>query len=188
MTGIIHPDVHLQQKYCMDFLSMVSNRYSIRGYDSTKFVRQETIVRILEAGRMAPSAANRQPWTFIVVQSDEARKKIYATYSAPWFVDAPVILIVKGRKSEAWNRKTDAYNAIETDLTIAMDHLILAATAEGLGSCWIAAFDEPKLRESLNLSEDEVVFAMTPLGYPVENKVITRPKSRKLLEDIVQWL
>lgn len=172
----------------MDFLSLVSNRYSIRGYDSSKKVERETLLRILEAGRMAPSAANRQPWTFVVVQSTEKRQEIVQAYPALWLTEAPVILIVKGRKSEAWNRKSDQYKAIETDLTIAMDHMILAATNEGLGTCWIAAFDEKTLREILKLSEDEVVFAITPLGYPAENRVITRPKSRKALEEIVEWL
>lgn len=172
----------------MDFINFVSNRFSIRAYDPEKPVSREVLLRVLEAGRMAPSAANRQPWTFVVVQSKEKRQEITEAYPAPWFAEAPVILIVKGRKSEAWNRKSDQYNAIETDLTIVMDHMILAATNEGLGTCWIAAFDERKLRESLELSEDEVVFAITPLGYPAENRVSTRPKSRKALEEIVEWL
>lgn len=172
----------------MDFLSFVSNRYSIRGYDSSKVVGQETLIRILEAGRMAPSAANRQPWTFVIVQSPEKRQALATVYPAPWFAEAPVILIVKGNKAEAWHRKNDDYCSIETDLAITMDHLILAATAEGLGSCWIAAFDEKILREILKLSEDEVVFGITPIGYPIENRVITRPKSRKPLEQIVEWL
>jgi nitroreductase len=172
----------------MDFLTLASNRYSIRGYDPQKPVEKEKLLHILEAGRMAPSAANRQPWTFVVVGSAEYRKKLTDAYPAKWFADAPVVLIVKGRKSDAWHRKSDDYCAIETDLTIAMDHIILAATAEGLGTCWIAAFDEVKLRETLKLNDDEIVFAMTPIGYALENEIVTRPKTRKTLEEITEWL
>ncbi|NOU46483.1 MAG: nitroreductase [Bacteroidales bacterium] len=172
----------------MDFLSLASNRYSIRGYDSQKPVEKEKLLRVLEAGRMAPSAANRQPWTIVVVQSQAKLQALTTVYPAKWFADAPVVLIVKGRKSEAWKRRSDNYCAIETDLTIIMDHLILAATAEGLGTCWIAAFDEVKLREILKLTDDEVVFALTPIGYALENEIVTRPKTRKTLEEIVEWL
>lgn len=172
----------------MDFLSLVSNRYSIRGYDQKKTVEKEKLLRVLEAGRIAPSAANRQPWTIVVVQSPEMLQALTTVYPARWFADAPVVLVVKGRKSEAWHRKTDDYCAIETDLTIIMDHLILAATAEGLGTCWIAAFDEIKLRQILKLTDDEVVFAMTPIGYSPGNEVVTRPKTRKTLEEITEWL
>lgn len=172
----------------MDFINFVSNRFSIRGYDPEKPISHEVMLRILEAGRMAPSAANRQPWTFVVVQSTEKRQSLTTVYPAPWFAEAPVVLIVKGNKREAWRRKYDDYCSIETDLAIAMDHLILAATAEGLGSCWIEFFEEEKLRQILHLTEEEVVFAITPLGYPVKDKVITRPKTRKSLEEIVEWL
>lgn len=172
----------------MDFLSFVSDRFSIRGYDSSKNIEKEKLLRILEAGRMAPSASNRQPWTFVVAQSDEKRKELSQVYPAKWFCDAPVILIVKGRKSEAWRRKAENYCSLETDLTIAMDHMILAATAEGLGTCWVAAFDEKKLRQILALTDDEIVYTITPIGYPLENAIITRPKTRKPLEEIVEWL
>ncbi len=172
----------------MNFLSLVSDRYSVRGYDSNRKIEPEKLLRILEAGRMAPSAANRQPWTFVVVQLASVRAELTNVYPAKWFADAPVVLIVKGRKSEAWIRKKDGYSAIETDLTIAMDHLILAATNEGLGTCWIAAFDEEKLRQIIKLTEDEVVFAMTPIGYQTENEVVTRVKSRKSMDEIIEWI
>jgi nitroreductase len=172
----------------MDFLTLASNRYSIRGYDPQKPVEKEKLFRILESGRIAPSAANRQPWTIVVVQSKALLQALTTVYPAKWFADAPVVLIVKGRKNEAWKRRSDNYCAIETDLTIVMDHMILAATAEGLGTCWIAAFDEIKLRQILQLTDDEVVFAITPIGYPIGNEVVTRPKIRKTLEEITEWL
>ena len=124
----------------------------------------------------------------MVVQSKALLQALTTVYPAKWFADAPVVLIVKGRKNEAWKRRSDNYCAIETDLTIVMDHMILAATAEGLGTCWIAAFDEIKLRQILQLTDDEVVFAITPIGYPIGNEVVTRPKIRKTLEEITEWL
>jgi nitroreductase len=172
----------------MDFLNLVKTRYSYRSYDKSKPVEKASIMRILEAGRMAPSAANRQPWSFLVIQSADMLAKIHETYPSKWFTEANTVLVVKGRKNDAWVRKSDGYNAIETDLTIAMDHMILAATAEGLATCWIAAFDYQKLRDVLQLSLDEVVFAISPLGYAGEDLGATRTKSRKPIEEIVTWL
>ncbi len=172
----------------MDFLALARSRYSYRDYDSTRPVEKEKIFRILEAGRMAPSAANRQPWTFMVVTTEEMLPKIHQCYPASWFQKAPAILIVKGRRSEAWTRRNDGYNAIETDLTIAMDHMILAATAEGLATCWIAAFDPQVLYRALGLQKDEVIFSITPVGYAGDDVSAKRSKSRKPLSDIVTWL
>lgn len=172
----------------MDFINFVSKRYSVRNYDPLRKVEKDKLLRILEAGRMAPSAANRQPWKVLVVQSPENLKRIQSAYPANWFANASTVLVVKGRPDEAWIRKADGYNAIETDLTILMDHLILAAHAEGLSTCWIAAFDKQKLIEALQLTDAEVVFAITPLGYPVEGETATRPKSRKSLDEIVEWI
>ncbi|MEI7825993.1 MAG: nitroreductase family protein, partial [Chlorobiaceae bacterium] len=92
-----------------------------------------------------------------------------------------------GNRDEAWVRSKDGYNSIETDLTIVMDHLILAATCEGVGSCWIAAFDPEILRDVLGLKKNEAVFAITPLGYAAADAVLT-PKRRKSVEEIVEFL
>ncbi|PKP53943.1 MAG: nitroreductase [Bacteroidetes bacterium HGW-Bacteroidetes-1] len=172
----------------MDFTGFVSSRYSVRSYDPLHPVEKEKLLRVLEAGRMAPSASNRQPWKIVIVQSTPMLRKLSTCYSASWFAKTTVVLIVKGNRSEAWTRKSDGYNSIETDLTILMDHLILAAHAEGLSTCWIAAFEPQKLREVLALSESEEVFAMMPLGYPVAGEIATRPKTRKTLDEITEWL
>jgi nitroreductase len=150
----------------MDLYKLLWQRESVRNYDPDRSIAREVLKRILEAGRIAPSAANRQPWHFIVVTSPEMLAKVRACCNRPWFQDAPHILIAVGHKDEAWIRSSDGYCAIETDLTITMDHMILAATYEGVGTCWIAAFENESLRKALALKEHEVVFAMTPLGYP----------------------
>jgi nitroreductase len=136
---------------------------------------------------MAPSAKNLQPWRFHVVRSPEMLKKIYPCYSRDWIQSAPCILIVTGERDKAWIRSQDGYNSIETDLAIVMDHLVLAATWEGLGSCWIAAFDPTLLREALQLKPNEELFAFTPLGYASPDASAT-PKNRKALDEITTFL
>jgi nitroreductase len=171
----------------MNVLEQIAHRESIRSYDPARPVEPESLGRILEAGRLAPSAANRQPWEFIVVQSPEALARIRPCYSRPWFHDAPQILVVAGFRSQAWVR-SDGYCALETDLTIAMDHMILAADHEGVATCWIAAFDARRLREALGLTADQEVFAITPLGYPPSGFIRTGMKQRKPLKEIVRFL
>ena len=170
-----------------DFLELARRRVSVRSFHPERPVPDDDLQAILEAGRLAPSAANRQPWRFLVIRSREALDRIRACYDATWFRHAPVVLAVVGREEEAWVRRTDGYNALETDLTIAMDHMILAAADRGVGSCWIAAFDPPTLRTALDLAEDEQVYAITPLGYPEEGWE-PREKKRKSTEDVVRYL
>ena len=170
----------------MDFTKVIHERESVRDYDPNKPVDKEILDQILEAGRIAPSANNRQPWFFLLISSDENLKKIKDCYDKEWYKNAPHVLVVVGDKSAAWVRK-DGYNAIETDLTIAMDHLILAAENLGVGTCWIANFDDYKLRETLQLTENQVVFAITPLGYPHDGYQ-KRKKIRKPFEEVVRYL
>jgi len=172
----------------MDFAALIRSRESVRSYDPERPVPREVLMRILEAGRLAPSAANRQPWTLCVVQSPAVLARVRLCYSKPWFQQAPQILIVKGRRKEAWTRSYDGYNALETDLTIVMDHLILAAENEGVATCWIAAFDPAVLKTALPLSEDEQVFALTPLGYPLADYQKKGIKTRKPLDQIIAWM
>jgi len=143
---------------------------------------------ILEAGRLAPSAANKQPWKFYLISSKENLCKIKACYGRSWFKDAPHVLVVAGKKEQAWTRQSDGYNSLETDLSIAMDHLILAAEAEGIGTCWIAAYDPAALKNTGLFENDEIVFAITPLGY--QNKGFTKSglKNRKPFNDVVSFI
>ena len=172
----------------MNIHELIAHRESIRNYDPAHPVLPETLGRILEAGRMAPSAANRQPWDFIVVQSPERLARVRACYGSPWFQNAPQILAVAGFRDQAWRRGYDGYNALETDLTIAMDHLILAADHEGVATCWIANFDPGILREALGLANNQEVFAITPLGYPRADFQRKGIKQRKALKEIVRYL
>lgn len=172
----------------MDFYDLIRNRESIRDYDPDRPLSGETLDRILEAGRLAPSAANRQPWRFLVVSSAEMLRRVRPCYTRSWFQDAPHILVVVGDVNESWVRQADGYNSLETDLTIAMDHMILAAESEGVATCWIAAFDPAILREALSLKESERVYSITPLGYPRKGFEKKGDKKRKDLDEIVQVL
>ncbi|NOX84593.1 MAG: nitroreductase, partial [Chlorobi bacterium] len=150
----------------MEFYELIKTRESIRDYDPAKPVDKEVLNRILDAGRLAPSAANRQPWTFVVVSSAEKLKEVRECYQREWFQQAPHILVVVGDRSKSWVRGYDGYNSIETDLAIAMDHMILAAENEGVGTCWIVAYNYEKLSKAIGLKENEVIYCITPLGYP----------------------
>lgn len=172
----------------MDFYDLVRNRESIRDYDPHRPVPEDVLRRILEAGRLAPSAVNYQPWRFMVISSPEMLAKVRPCYPRPWFHDAPHILVVVGDRSKAWVRQADNYNSIETDLTIALDHMILAAEYEGVGTCWIGAYDPAMLYEALSLNGDEVVYSITPLGYPREGFKKRGGKKRKPLSEVVEFL
>ncbi len=170
----------------MDFTKVIYGRESVRDYDPNNTVDKQTLDQILEAGRVAPSANNRQPWLFLLISKPENLEKIKKCYDKEWYKNAPHVLVVVGDKSAAWVRK-DGYNAIETDLSIAMDHLILAAENLGVGTCWIANFDDDKLRQTLELADNQVVFAITPLGYPGEGYQ-KRKKIRKAFEEVVRYM
>jgi nitroreductase len=171
----------------MDFTRVITGRESVRSYDPARPVERAVLERILDAGRLAPSAANRQPWRFLVVSSHEALARVRACYKNPWFQDAPHVLVVTGRTGEAWTRQ-DGWNSIETDLAVAMDHMVLAAENEGVGACWIAAYDLAILRSALGLVSDEKVYAISPLGYPKPGVGKKGQKQRKALNDLVRFI
>jgi len=171
----------------MDFRDVICGRESVRNYDPTRPLDKLVLERILEAGRVAPSAANKQPWRFLLVSSRENLLKVRKCYPRPWFQDAPHLLAVVGKTGEAWTRQ-DGYNSIETDLAIAMDHMLLAAENEGVGTCWVAAYDPSILRSALGLGPDERVYTISPLGYPKPGFKKKVGKERKALSAVVTYL
>jgi len=172
----------------MEYYDLIKTRESIRNYDPDKPVSKAVLNRILESGRLAPSASNRQPWTFVMVSSQEKLMEVRECYQKDWFKQAPHILIIVGNKSKSWIRNYDDYNSIETDLAIAMDHMILAAENEGVGTCWIIAYDYNRLAEAIGLEENEIIYCITPLGYPHENFHRQGNKKRKALEEVVKFI
>ncbi len=170
----------------MEFYELIQTRETIRSYDPDRKIDKDVLNRILNAGRLAPSASNRQPWTFVLVSSENKLKEVKASYQRDWFQKVPHVLAVVGNKSKSWVRPYDGYNSIELDVAIAMDHMVLAAENEGVATCWIIAFDYQKLAKALGLKENEVVYCITPLGYPPEGFQKHGNKKRKPLEETVK--
>jgi nitroreductase len=172
----------------MEFSELIRVRESVRDYDPQKPVSRDVILKILENGGLAPSACNYQPWEILVVESPVMLEKVRACYHRPWFKEAPVILVPVGYRNKAWVRSFDKYNSIETDMAILMTHILLAAENEGLGGCYIEAYDPAILRNALGLSENQEVFGITPLGYPHDGVQKRGNKTRKNPEDIVRFI
>jgi len=172
----------------MDFYDLIKNRESVRGYDPNRTIDEVVLNRILNAGRLAPSADNRQPWTFLLVSSKKKLEEVRACYKKSWFQQAPHILIIIGDKTKSWVRSYDRYNSIETDLAIAMDHIILAAEYENIGTCWIADYDSKILSNAISLKENEVIFSITPLGYQNKGYKKHGNKKRKHLDEIMKTI
>lgn len=170
----------------MEFYELIKIRESIRDYDPKKPVPEEVLNRILDAGRLAPSAGNRQPWTFVVVSSPEKLKEVGECYQKEWFKQAPHVLVIVGDKSKSWTRNYDDYNSVETDLTIAMDHMVLAAENEGVGTCWVIAYEYEVLAKVIGLKPEEVIYSITPLGFPHDGFKKRDNKIRKPLDQIVR--
>jgi nitroreductase len=171
----------------MEYTELINARESIRNYDPERPVPIEILKRILDAGRIAPSAKNLQPWKFLVISSSTLLERVKDCYKRDWIREAPHIIIAIGLKEEAWVRAYDGYNSVETDVTIAMTHIILAAENEGVGACWIAAFDPLCLREVIKPADEEVIYALIPLGYPKPDYKNAPIKKRKTLEEIVEF-
>lgn len=154
---------------------IILKRRSIRKYVPEP-IEKESLIKILEAARRAPSAGNRQPWYFIVVRDPELKKKVAKASANQMFIaDADVIIVgvTNPKASPRWHEK---------DIMIALEHIALVATELGLGTCWIGAFNEKKIKELLEIPEDLRVVAIMPVGVPAESP---GPRPRKPLEEIV---
>ena len=167
----------------MEFKELIRRRYSVRSYLPAP-VSEEALERILEAGRLAPTAANRQPFRIVVLDARGRPEGLGRVYARPWFLQAPLVICVCGVPEEAWVRK-DGRSHLDVDAAIVMDHIILAATEEGLGTCWVCAFDEAKAKAILGVPPEARVVAMVTLGYSDGSP--PRPFARKPLADLVHW-
>ena len=152
----------------MDVLEAITIRRSVRAY-SSKAIPAETIAKMRRALRSAPSACNLQPWHFVFVAEPGLRRKLaQAANNQLWMADAPLIVVGCGFAGQAYKAMGGFGNSADIDVAIALDHLTLAAVAEGLGTCWIGAFDHEKVRQLLEIPPEVNVVAMIPLGYPAE--------------------
>jgi nitroreductase len=152
----------------MDVIEAIMRRRSVRKYDPRP-VAEDVLARVLEAGRLAPSASNIQPWHFIVVKDQALREKLTDGRWAKFLKDSPVVIVGCGdtKASPEWH---------VVDTTIALTHMVLAATAEGLGTCWIGSFFEDKVKEALDIPGHMTVVAMLAVGYPADPKDLDSKK------------
>ncbi|MDE5642617.1 MAG: nitroreductase family protein [Muribaculaceae bacterium] len=168
------------------FHALAQDRRSCRDYLSTP-VDRSLLLAILDAARLAPSAVNRQPVRYIVLDANDpgVRDMILKVYGRQWIATAPVYIIAVGMHGQAWHRPCDGKDHTDVDVAIAVEHLCLAAAALGLGSCWVCNFEAPELHRLLGMPDDEEPVAVIPVGYPAETDVPRR--GRKSLDEIVQW-
>ena len=167
----------------MEYSDLIARRYSVRAYRSDP-VEDVNLQAVLEAARLAPTAANRQPFQLIVLHTAGREEEIGKIYRREWFVQAPMVIAVCAISSLAWVRESDRFNARMIDAAIVADHLILAAANQGLGTCWIAAFNVDAARSILQLPDEVEPVIFTPLGYPADQP---GPKIRKPLDDLVRY-
>lgn len=159
----------------MEFLKTVASRRSIRKYKHDR-IDEEDLKKILECARLAPSAKNLQPYKFILVDDKETISRLVVACRNQTFIgEAPLVIVACANPSEAYNTLGGRGNSAYLDTAIAMEHMVLAATDLGLGTCWIGTFSEDEVKKVLDVPDDWRAVALTPLGVPVE-KPAARPK------------
>lgn len=169
----------------MLFIDLIQKRCSIREY-SEQPVEQEKLDYILEAARLAPSACNCQPWQFIVIRSEEGKEKLRSCYGRDWFKTAPLYIVVCGDHEQAWKRSSDNKDHTDVDISIATEHICLAAVEQGLGTCWVCHFDAKRCSELFNIPANIEPIALIPIGYPASADLFEKtPKNRKPIDEIV---
>lgn len=151
----------------MNFSELARARFSVRSF-LPRAIEQEKLDRILDVGRVAPTACNNQPQRIFVVRSEDKRSRLASV--CPFTFDAPVVLAVCYDPALCWkNKRMNGHPSGETDAAIVATHMMLAAWEEGIGSCWVGVFSSDAVKEALGLPEDLIVTALMPMGYPAEN-------------------
>lgn len=179
----------------MTFMDLVTARQSVRHYKPEQRIPRETLERCLEAARLAPSACNSQPWSFVVVEDPkQVRELALAACTRPPYgmnkfaADASALVAVVTEKMKLAARLGSQFRGVQyslVDVGIACEHLLLQATEEGLGSCWLGWFDERAVKRQLNIPRTSKVDLLLCLGYPVDADV--RPKNRRPLDTIRRY-
>ena len=163
----------------MEVYEAIRQRYSVRGY-LDKDIEDDKLNRILEAARLAPSARNIQEWKFIIVKDGDTRQKMIDACKGQQFVgQAPVVIVACAVITDY--TMSCGQLAYPVDLAIAVDHMTLQAVELGLGTCWIGAFYEDKVKELLQIPEEVRIVAVLPVGYPATTP---KEKDRKTLDQI----
>jgi len=167
----------------MDVYEAILTRKSVRSYQPTE-ISDETLQKLFEVARLAPSAGNRQEWRFVVVRDSATRTQLAKAARDQMFIaEAPVVIVCCAETDK--HVMSCGETCYPIDVAAAIDHLTLAAAAEGLGTCWIGAFDQAKVKSLLEIPADIQVVELLPLGYPADPSV--KPKQRLPLEELVHY-
>ena len=166
----------------MNVMEAIQKRRSIRAF-LDKPVEEEKLRARLEAGRLAPSAGNRQEWRYVVVRDPDTRKKLSEAANGQKFVgEAPVVIV--GCSETDMHKMTCGEYCYPIDVSISMDHMSLKAVEEGLGTCWIGAFSHDAVKKLLDIPENVRVIQLMPLGYPAQEPA---PRERLALDEIIRY-
>lgn len=150
----------------MDFIKLAKNRYSVRKF-SDKKVEQEKINLILEAGRLAPTAVNKQPQRILVINEIDILDRLKEC--TPYHFNAPLAILICYDKTASWTREHDNSESGLIDASIVASHMMLEIADIGLGTTWVGHFDPIKIQKIFKLPETFVPVALFPIGYPSDN-------------------
>jgi len=171
----------------MNFNELAIRRFSSRKYLS-KPIEEEKLIKVLDAGRIAPTAANKQPFLLYVFRDEKNRQLICECYYREWLKKAPVIIVACANHKNGWIRASDNKDHCDIDIAIVVDHMTLQATDLGLATCWICNFQAEKLKKVMNLPAYIEPIVILPLAYPDDHPDLNRHiTGRKTLKDLVQW-
>ena len=165
----------------MTLMETILARRSVRTYTSQE-IEPQKLDFVLETARLAPSACNLQPWHFIIVRENENKEKLHACYSRDWFKSAPTYIIACADHSQSWKRRSDGKDHADIDLAIAIEHICLAATEQGLGTCWVCNFNVDLCKEIFNLPTHIEPVAIIPIGYQDESDSSEKTPRKNLFE------
>ncbi len=165
----------------MNLLELVKQRYSCRSYKPCD-VEKEKLEYVMECVRFAPSAVNKQPWRFHIVIREEDKTKIQQCYDRDWFKTAPMYIIASILHDEEWVR-ADGKRHGDIDIAIAVEHLCLSATEQGLATCWVCNFDAALCKALFTLPASEEPAVIIPLGYADDEP---KEKKRKSISEIAE--
>ena len=168
----------------MELKLVVESRHSCRNFTS-KPIDKKVVSRLIEMVRLSPSAVNYQPYIFYMVTSSELLEKQKISYPRAWFKNFPLCVVACGKHNEGWHR-ADGKDHTDIDVAIAVEHLVLAAAQEGLGSCWVCNFDVSIVKKALLLDEHTEPVALIPIGYPDTNTTVKRT-NRKSVEELFKF-
>ena len=171
----------------MDFNELLEKRYAVRSYKD-KEVEYEKIEKILDAGRIAPTAINAQPQRFLVLKTEEALSKFDEVSRMRY--GAPVVIVVLADMNNVWESSIEpGYNTAEMDASIACTYMMLETVNQGLGCVWVRYFNSEELRNKFDLSENLKPICVLPVGYPSDDSTPAEKHSiRNNLEDIVTYM